>query len=33
MDEYWADDGEIPAWRKELRIGKKLEKHLLLENI
>ena len=22
MDEYWADDGEAPAWRKALRIGK-----------
>ena len=22
MDEYWADDGEAPAWRKEMNIGK-----------
>ena len=22
MDEYWADAGEIPAWRRELGIGK-----------
>jgi hypothetical protein len=22
MDEYWADDGDAPAWRKELGIGK-----------
>ena len=22
MDEYWADDGEVPAWRKEMGIGK-----------
>ena len=21
MDEYWADDGEVPRWRKKLRIG------------
>ena len=21
MDEYWADDGGIPSWRKELGIG------------
>lgn len=21
MDEYWADDGEIPSWRKKLGIG------------
>ncbi|SDA52244.1 hypothetical protein SAMN02910368_01036 [Lachnospiraceae bacterium G11] len=21
MDEYWADDGEAPSWRKELGIG------------
>ena len=21
MDEYWADDGEPPAWRKALQIG------------
>ena len=22
MDEYWADDGEAPAWRKEMNIGR-----------
>ena len=22
MDEYWADDGEAPSWRKELGLGK-----------
>lgn len=22
LDEYWADDGEAPAWRKEMKIGK-----------
>lgn len=22
MDEYWADDGDAPSWRKELGIGK-----------
>ena len=22
MDEYWADDGDVPNWRKELGIGK-----------
>ena len=22
MDEYWSDDGEAPAWRKEMGIGK-----------
>lgn len=22
LDEYWADDGEIPLWRKEMQIGK-----------
>ena len=22
MDEYWADDGEAPEWRKKLNIGK-----------
>lgn len=21
LDEYWADDGEIPAWRRKMRIG------------
>ena len=24
MDEYWADDGEPPAWRREMKIGKPL---------
>jgi len=22
MDEYWADDGDAPLWRKKLKIGK-----------
>ena len=22
MDEYWADDGEAPAWRQEMKIGR-----------
>ena len=22
MDEYWADDGEPPAWRREMKIGR-----------
>ncbi len=22
MDEYWADDGEAPEWRRKMRIGK-----------
>lgn len=22
IDEYWADDGEAPDWRKRMRIGK-----------
>ena len=22
VDEYWADDGEVPGWRKQLGIGK-----------
>ena len=22
LDEYWADDGDAPAWRKEMKIGK-----------
>lgn len=25
MDEYWADDGDIPSWRKELQIGRRIE--------
>ncbi len=24
MDEYWADDGEPPAWRRKMKIGKPL---------
>ncbi len=24
MDEYWANDGEAPSWRKELGIGKEI---------
>ncbi|MGT2950562.1 hypothetical protein BU202_03670 [Streptococcus cuniculi] len=22
LDEYWADDGDIPDWRKAMRLGK-----------
>ena len=22
MDEYWADDGDAPLWRQELKIGR-----------
>ena len=22
MDEYWADDGEAPAWRRDMKIGR-----------
>lgn len=25
MDEYWADDGEVPNWRKKLGIGKAIK--------
>jgi hypothetical protein len=25
MDEYWADDGEAPSWRKELGISKPIQ--------
>lgn len=25
MDEYWADDGEVPKWRADLGIGKKIK--------
>ena len=24
VDEYWADDGEAPDWRKQMRIGKRI---------
>ncbi len=24
MDEYWADDGEAPKWRQEMKIGRKI---------
>ena len=24
MDEYWADDGDAPEWRKEMGIGKRI---------
>ena len=24
LDEYWADDGEAPQWRKAMNIGKKI---------
>ena len=22
LDEYWADDGEAPSWRREMKIGR-----------
>lgn len=25
MDEYWADDGEAPKWRQDMRIGRKIK--------
>ena len=25
MDEYWADDGDAPMWRKEMKIGKPIQ--------
>jgi len=25
IDEYWADDGEAPLWRQELKIGKPIQ--------
>ncbi|MBP3539888.1 MAG: nuclear transport factor 2 family protein [Oscillospiraceae bacterium] len=25
VDEYWADDGEAPQWRKEMRIGQPIK--------
>ena len=24
MDEYWADDGEAPKWRQDMKIGRKI---------
>ena len=24
IDEYWAEDGEVPEWRKQMHIGKKI---------
>lgn len=24
IDEYWAEDGDAPAWRTEMRIGRKI---------
>ena len=26
LDEYWADDGEAPAWRKRMGIGQAIDK-------
>ena len=25
LDEYWADDGDAPKWRKEMRIGRPIK--------
>lgn len=24
MDEYWADDTEVPEWRQKMNIGRKI---------
>lgn len=24
LDEYWAEDGEAPAWRQDMKIGRKI---------
>ena len=26
MDEYWGDDGEVPAWRREMHVGRPIRK-------
>ena len=31
VDEYWADDGEAPGWRKQLGIGKPIPSYRLLD--
>ena len=28
LDEYWDDDGEAPAWRREMQIGKPISESL-----
>ena len=25
LDEYWGEDGDVPQWRKEKRIGKPIQ--------
>ena len=25
MDEYWADDSEVPKWRQDMKIGQKIK--------
>lgn len=25
VDEYWADDGDVPMWRQEMRIGRPIK--------
>lgn len=25
MDEHWADDGEAPKWRQDMKIGRKIK--------
>ena len=25
MDEYWADDGEAPKWRQDMKIGRTIK--------
>ncbi len=27
MDEYWSKDGEVPKWRLDMKLGKKLNKY------
>ena len=29
MDEYWADDGDAPEWRKEMNIGTPIDRRTL----
>ena len=31
VDEYWADDGEAPGWRKQLGIGTPIPSYSLLD--
>lgn len=31
VDEYWADDGEAPKWRKQFGVGKPIPSYSLLD--